>query len=72
VSGGEGYVGCGYGGFWVFIVYLGMGYGSVGCKIEAVCGWGRAPYFTLEDVELVGTRSLYVGLTCFTSGVGSA
>jgi len=43
VGGGGGYLGCGYGGFWVFLVYLGMGYGSVGCKIEAVCGWGRVP-----------------------------
>ena len=59
---------CGYAGFWVLFVYLGMGYGSAGCKIEAVCGWRRVPRFTLEDVELVGIRSLCKGLTNLCRG----
>ena len=44
----------------------------MGCKIEAMCGWGLIPRFALEDVELVGVRSLYEGLTFFTSEVGCA
>ena len=64
-------MGCGCGGFWVFFVYLGMGYGSVGCRIEVVCGRGRVPRFTLKDVKLVGVRSLYAGLTYFALGVDS-
>ena len=38
VGGGGGLVGCGYVGFWVYLVYLGMGYVSVCCKVEAMCG----------------------------------
>ena len=65
-------MGCGYGGFRVCLVYLGMRYGVVGCKIEAMCGCGRIPRFALKDVELIGVRSLYEGLTCYTSEVGFA
>ena len=72
VGGGGGCVGYGYRGFRVCLVYSGMGYGSVGCKIEAVCGWGWIPRLALDDVELVGVRSLYEGLTCFTSEVSCA
>ena len=72
VGGGEGDAGCRCGGYWIFLVYMGMGYGGVGCKIEAVCGRGRVLRFTLEDVELVEVRSLYAGLTCFTFSVDSA
>jgi hypothetical protein len=63
---------CGYGKFWVFIVFLGVRYSSLVYVIKAVCGRGRVPRCTLEDVELVEVRSLCMGHTLFTSGVGSA
>ena len=40
VGWGGGFVGCGYRGYCFRLVCLGMGYGVVGCKIEAMCGWG--------------------------------
>jgi hypothetical protein len=70
VGGGGGYVGCGYRGFGVFILYLGLRYGGIVYLVDAVCSWGRVPRFTLEDVGMVRIRSLCVGHTFFTSGLG--
>ena len=72
VCGGGGCVGCGHGGYWVRLVYLRIGYGIVGCRIEAMCGWGWISRFALEDAEVVGVWPLYEGLTCFSSEVGCA
>ena len=44
---------CGYGGFCFRLVFVKMGYGGVGCKIEAMYGWGWIPRFALEDVEFM-------------------
>ena len=50
VGGGGVFLGRGYGGFCFRLVCLGMGYSGVGCKIEAMYGWGWIPRFALEDV----------------------
>jgi len=72
VRGGGGFMGCGHGGGWVYLVYLGVWFGIVGCRIGAMCGWGWVPRFVLEYVELVGVWPLYMRLTCFTPEVGGA
>ncbi len=72
VCGGGGFVGYVYGGYWVFLVYLGIWYGIVRCRVEAMCCWGWVPSFALEYVELVGVWPLYEGLACFPSEVGCA
>ena len=42
VGRGEGgdIVGVGHRGDWVCLVYLGVEYGSGGCRVEDICGWG--------------------------------
>jgi len=72
VGGRGSFAGRGYGGFCFRLVWLVMGYSGVGCKIDAMCGWGWTPRFALEDVELVGFQSLCEDLTCFTSGADCA
>ena len=69
---GGSFLGCGNGGDWVCLVYLGVWYGIAGCRVEAMCDWGWVPRFALKYIELVGVWSLYMGLTCFTSEVGCA
>ncbi len=54
VGGGEGLVGRGPREDLVRLVYLGIGYSIVGCRVEAMCGWRWNPRFAMEYVELVG------------------
>ena len=72
MCGGGGFVGCGYVGYWVCLVYLGMGYGIFGCRIEAMCGWGWVPRFALKFVELVVGLPECEVLMCFSLEVGCA
>ena len=65
-------MGCGHVGGWVCISYLRVRYAGVGDRVEAVCGWGWVPRFALKYVEMVGVFLLRMGLTCFTSEMGSA
>ena len=50
---------------------MGVGYGGVGWKIEAMCGCRRDPRFALEYVELVGA-CLFLGVAWFTYPTGWA
>ena len=72
VCGGGGFIECMRGRYWAYLVYLRMGYGTVGFRIEAMCGWGWIPRFVLEDVAMVSVWPLYQGLTSFSSKVGCA
>jgi hypothetical protein len=72
VGGGGGPLGCRHMGDWVCLGCLRVRYGCVGCRVDAICGWGWVPRFALKYVVLVGVCLLDMGLTCFTSEVSGA
>jgi hypothetical protein len=66
VGGNEGPVGSGHMGDWVCLSYLRVRYGSVGCRVETMCGWRWVPRVALNYFELVGVFSLDMGFAYFT------